>query len=152
VTAVGKPDGLREGFQAKAITGSGQRKPVAKPFSIRLSEDERRMLLREAGKLSLASHIRQKLFGETASPRRGKRPSRKQRRPGVDRAVLAEILAALGRSELARSLHNIAKAASMDALPVTPELVNELHCACAEIRTMRDALMQALGIMPDDGQ
>ncbi|MBB4302109.1 hypothetical protein GGD81_001133 [Rhodobium orientis] len=136
----------------KTKAGSGRRKPVAKPFSIRLSDDERKMLLREAGKLSLASHIRQKLFGETASPRRGKLPSRKQQRPSMDRALLAQVLAALGRSEFGRSLQDIAKAARMGALPVTPELVDELHCACAEIRTMRDALMQALRVMPDDGQ
>ncbi|MBB4305724.1 hypothetical protein GGD81_004806 [Rhodobium orientis] len=152
MTAAGKPDGLREDFQEKAGRGTKRRKPVAKPFSIRLSDDERKMLLREAGKVSLASHIRRKLFGETASPRRGKRPSRKQQRPSTDKALLAQVLAALGRSELARSLQDIAKAARMGALPVTPELVDELHCACAEIRTMRDALMEALGIRPDDGQ
>ena len=146
------PGGLREDFQEEAGSGTKRRKPIAKPFSIRLSEDERKMLLREAGKLSLASHIRQKLFGETVSPRRGKRPSRKQQRPSMDRALLAQVLAALGRSEVAHSLQDIANAARMGALPVTPELIGELHRTCAEIRAMRDALMQALGIKPDDGQ
>ena len=37
----------------------------------------------------------------------------------------------------------------MGALPVTPELIGELYHACAEVRTMRDALMRALGIMPE---
>ena len=36
------------------------RKPAPKPFSIRLSEDEREHLLREAGKLSLGAHARAK--------------------------------------------------------------------------------------------
>ena len=57
------PDGLRADFSKSTGVPAPvrKRKEVAKPFSIRLSEDERKQLLREAGKLSLASHIRNKL-------------------------------------------------------------------------------------------
>ena len=57
------PDGIGTDFgkSAGVLAPARKRKEVAKPFSIRLSEDERKQLLREAGKLSLASHIRNKL-------------------------------------------------------------------------------------------
>lgn len=111
--------------------------------------DERRLLQREAGKLSLAAHIRQKLFGETETRRRGKRPSCKMRKPGANKVALGQVLAALGRAELLSNLATIAKAAKMGALPVTPELIEDLHRACGEIFAMRVALMRALGIKAD---
>jgi hypothetical protein len=117
---------------------------VAKPFSIRLSEDERAMLAHEAGKLSLAAHIRQKLLGILASPRRGKKPSRRRHSPRVDQAALGRTLALLGRSELFQRLDELTIAAVMGALPVGPELIQELRAACAHIRAMRAALMEAL--------
>jgi hypothetical protein len=45
-------------------------------------------------------------------------------------------------------LNQIAKAAHMGALPVTPELEEDLQEACQAVRSMRSDLMRALGF-PD---
>lgn len=120
--------------------------PPTKPLTIRLSDEERDLLAREAGKLSLSAHIRRKLLGDSISPRRGKRPSRKPPAPKIDHAALGKALAQLGRSELSRRLDELATAAVMGALPLGPELIQELYAACAHIRAMRDALMESLGV------
>jgi len=149
--AVSDSDAIRDEFrQAAGSTRQQNRKPVATPFSIRLSDDERKTLLREAGRLSLAAHIRARLFGEAVSPRWGKEPSRKAQRPGVDRVALGRVLAMLGRSELHGSLATMARSSEMGALALSPELVERLHAACADIRAMRDALMKALRIKVAD--
>lgn len=139
--------GVKDTFEKAVAKGVRSRLPkAARSFTFRLSDDERAVLTREAGKLSLAAHIRRKLLGGAVSPRRGKELSRKQRVPKVDQAELARVLAMLGRSELSRRLDEIAMAAVMGALPVGPELVQELHAVCAHIRAMRVALMEALNI------
>lgn len=143
--------GIKGQFE-KATAKRGNRKAgpaVAKPFSIRLSEDERTLLTREAGKLSLGAHIRRKLLGNRVSRRNEREPSRKRPNPKANQVALAKVLALLGRSELARSLDAIAKSAVMGALPLSPELIQELRTACAHVRAMRDALVEALGVRRD---
>ena len=141
---------LREEFERSAGTPSkARRRPLTtKPFSLRLSEEERQLLLREAGKLSLGAHIRRKLFGDEAL-RPSRKSSAKRREPGGNQKALGQALALLGRSELCGSLQAIARAAVMGALPVTPELVQELQAAIAHVRAMRAALIEALGIRTD---
>ena len=63
----------------------------------------------------------------------------------MDHALLGQALALLGASRLSSNMNQIAKAAHMGALPVTPELNADLDAACAEIKVMRRVLMQALG-------
>lgn len=120
--------------------------PPTKPLTIRLSDDERDMLAHEAGKLSLSAHIRRKLLNDSVSPRRGKGLSRKPPVPKVDHVAVGKALALLGRSELSRRLDEVATAAIMGALPLGPELIQELHAACAHIRAIRAALMDALNV------
>lgn len=130
-----------------AETGKrNNRQPAAKPFSIRLSDEEREWLAREAGKLSLAAHIRRKLLGDAFSSGRSRNQSRKQQRPKASQADLGRALALLGRSELAGSLDAIARAAVMGALPISPELIQELQAACVHVRVIREVLMEALGV------
>ncbi len=149
----GSQDTLSKQFQANAAHSSGKKKyKPPQPFSIRFSEEERARLRREAGKLSLAAHIRQRLFGDAASPRKTRRPVKKRRRPTLDQQALGKVLAALGRSRLASNLNQIAKAAHIGSLPVTPDLTEELHTACADIRAMRRDLIAALGIKPESGE
>lgn len=59
-----------------------------------------------------------------------------------DHAALARVLAALGQSHIAGNLNQLAKAAHIDALPVTPETEQEIGNACAAVLAMR-----ALGLM-----
>ena len=138
--------GIGRDFKRAAGAKRRSRSPVAKPFTFRLSDDERALLIREAGNLSLAAHVRRKLLGESVSARRGRKLSRKRHVPQVDQVALGQALAMLGRSELAQRLDDLTTAAVIGALPVGPELVQELHAVCAYIREMRAALMNALNV------
>ncbi|OLF71401.1 hypothetical protein AWH62_12710 [Maricaulis sp. W15] len=111
------------------------------PFSLRFSEEERAILRARAGKRSIGEYIRGVLFGSGVSARKVKR-----RNPSEANKEHAAQLAGLGQSRLASNMNQIAKAAHMGALPVTPDLVEELWKACEDIRTMRRALVGSLGL------
>jgi hypothetical protein len=110
----------------------------ATPFSIRLTDSEKELLLGKAGKTPLGTFIREAILG--ASPR----PLRQN--PVKDGEPLGRILGLLGQSRMASNLNQIAKAANQGSLPVTKELEEDLHRACAEVFEMRLLLLQALGI------
>lgn len=116
------------------------------PFSIRFSDEERAILKREASGLSWSAYIRSKLFAD--NPTFAQRLTRKRRTPDVDHAMIAQILGELGKSRLSSNLNQIAKAANIGALPVTPELESEIEDACAAIKDMRHILVKALGVKP----
>ncbi len=116
------------------------------PFSLRLTFEERVALDRMARGRPVGAYIRDRLFGDGVSKRRAE-----SRRPSVDNAALARALSALGQSRLAANLNQIAKAAHMGALPVSPELEDDLAAACADVQAMRRALVQALGLRAGDG-
>ena len=107
------------------------------PFSIRMSDEERAQLSREAQErhLRLGTYIRSRLFSESHA---GLSP--------VDYALLGQLLAALGGSELASSLCLLAVAAEQGALPVDKELESDLKAACDEVMEMRAMLVSALGL------
>ncbi len=116
------------------------------PFSLRLTFEERARLERAAAGLPLGAYIRERLFDETAPPRRtrGKFPVR-------DHEALARVLAALGRSRLANNLNQLARAANTGSLPVTPDTEHELMQACAAVAEIRRELLRALGV-PDSAE
>jgi len=122
------------------------------PFSIRFTDEERAQLNRDAGTLSLAAYMRLKLFADCENTPKLRKLTRKIAQPSAELAVLGHMLGGLGKSRLASNLNQIAKAANMGALPVTPELEGELSEACADVRAMRQSLVAALGIKPEDGQ
>ncbi|WP_299632588.1 hypothetical protein [uncultured Roseobacter sp.] len=123
-----------------------QKKTTPPPFSIRFTFEERARLKKAAAGMPLGAYIRQKLFeGELTQRRtRGKNPVK-------DHTELARVLGALGASRLSSNLNQIAKAAHLGALPVTPELEEELGQACRDIRNMRTDLMKALGFPDAEG-
>jgi len=112
-----------------------------RPFSLRLSAEQRRALETRAGTLPLGEYIRSRLFSDDPRPE----PVRRHPRPVKDHKALAEVLARLGASRLASNLNQLARAANAGALPVTPETEAALRQACADIAAMRAALMRALG-------
>lgn len=114
------------------------------PFSIRFTDEERAILNREAGKLSWAAYIRLKLFAEKPSIQQ--RMTRKRKAPQLDQALFGQLLGALGQSRLSSNLNQIAKAANIGTLPVTPALEDELQEACSAITDIRKILIDALGI------
>ena len=121
----------------------------SKPYSIRLTEQERAHLARAAGSRSLSSYIREQILGDRVEFS-AHRLSRAPRKCSVDQKAVARALAVLGQSRIASNLNQIAKAANIGALPVTPDLTQELHQACADIRAMRAELVRALGLKDSD--
>ncbi len=133
---------LSDQFQESA-KGSARPKTQKRPapLSIRVSDEERAKLKLAAAGGSINGYVRNRLFGAAASPSR-----RVQRPNSLDHAALGRVLGTLGKSRLSSNLNQIAKAANMGALPVTPDLINELHTACADIQAMRHDLITAIGI------
>jgi len=79
--------------------GGPQKKPRKKypsPVTLRLTEDERTQLEKDAGGSSLSAYIRQCVFGRHAS---------KRVVPEVDRFLVAQILAKLGETRIANNLN-----------------------------------------------
>jgi hypothetical protein len=110
------------------------------PFSLRLTAAERDQLVAEARGLPLGTYIKEKLLSD--------RPVR-LRTTGIsieDRSALAQSLALLGRSRLASNLNQLARAANIGALVLTPELEAQLRTALDDVRFMRSLLMKALGL------
>lgn len=128
---------------SKPFAQASKTKKHPPPFSLRLTFEERAALDRMAGSRPLGAFIRERLLGDQVSKRLSER-----RQPKADDAALARALSALGQSRLSSNLNQIAKAANIGALPVTPELEDELHAACNAVHEMRKALVQALGLKP----
>jgi len=131
---------------SSAATPEPSKVKSSPPFSIRFTDEERAQLNRDAGALSLAAYMRLKLFADCENPPKLRKLTRKVTQPSAELAVLGHMLGALGKSRLASNLNQIAKAANMGALPVTPELEAELSEACAAILDMRQRLISAMGI------
>jgi hypothetical protein len=112
------------------------------PFSLRLTVEERKRLDELAGNQPLGSYIRNRLLGEQTEKRR------KVKKPTPDTALLALVLGEFGRSRLASNINQLAKAANIGTLDVTPETEREIVQACAEIQAIRTLLITALGVSP----
>lgn len=111
------------------------------PFSLRLTPEERLRLERDAGHQSVSAYVRFRLFDGAAASvgTRGVYPVR-------DHAALASALARLGQSRIANNLNQLARAANLGALDLTPELEAELHEACAAVLEVRSLLVAAVGL------
>ena len=138
---------VKDFSEATAHPPNTKRKKYPPPFSIRFTDEERARLDRDAGTLSLAAYIRFKLFaGDEPPPAKRKLTRKVKPKPSAELAVLGHMLGGLGQSRLASNLNQIAKAANMGALPVSPELEQELFAACAAVQSMRQDLIAALGV------
>ena len=131
---------------SQAAARPPKRKKAPPSFSIRFTEAERARLERDAGALSLAAYMRLKLFAGEQPPPTQRKPTRKKYTPSAELAVLGAMLGGLGQSQLASTIGELARAAKMGALPVTPELEQELSEACIAIHDMREQLINALGV------
>ena len=125
----------------QALESAKKAKPQH-PFSIRLTQEERERLELEAKGKPLSVYIRERLLGDGTSPRK------LRRKPAPDQALLSKVLGMLGASRLANNLNQIAKAAHIGVIVLTPALIDDLEQACRDIRMMRDALLTALGFPP----
>lgn len=107
------------------------------PFSLRLTQQERADLKARADGEPLGAYIKSRLFTGAQYSSRAKR---------VDREALGKVLGRLGQSRIPQNLNQIAKAANIGAMPVTPELLSELQETCAELKALRQEIMAALGL------
>ncbi len=114
-----------------------------RPFAIRLTEDEREQLERDAGSKPLGVHIRERLLGSDASWRKS------YRKPKANDVMLAHILARLGASDLSSNMSDIADAARIGALPESPDVLLDIQAACLAVQKMRYDLIKALGLKPE---
>lgn len=110
------------------------------PFSLRLSFEEKAALREAANGIPLGAYIKAKLFDEPLEKVR-----RRNTNPVKDHEALGRVLGSLGASRLSQNLNQIARATNTGALPVSPELEDELRQACADVAAMREELMRALG-------
>ena len=114
------------------------------PLSIRLSVEERADLQARAGDLPVSAYAKGLLFAVTANPAR-----RSPRNPTLDHQILGQLLGALGRSEIAPHLRELADAARSGSLPLDETTTAHLHAACSDIALMRSEVMRALGMRDD---
>lgn len=117
------------------------KKKKPSPISLRLSDDERARLERDAAGMSLSAYIRGRLFTDSVTPRktRGKFPVK-------DHQALAKVLSALGRTNLARDLGKLEWAVDNGVMTMSAHGERELRQACANIAAMRADLVTALGL------
>jgi hypothetical protein len=125
-------------FEKRAPQLPRTHRQKSRPFTFRLSADERWELEQRAGGQTLGSYVRACLFGDGVSTRRSL--------PLPDRKALAGLLARLGQSDIAANLRIIAEAARNGSLPITPETLALIEQACRDIAAMKSMLMKALRI------
>lgn len=111
------------------------------PFSLRLTPEDRAQLERDAAGMSLGSYIRWRLFDPANPP-----PRHRGKFPVKDHQALSRVLAALGQSRIANNLNQLAAAAHIGALPVTPDIETDLREAAVHIAEMRRMLIAALDL------
>lgn len=128
----------------RSVAGNKPPGATAKPFSIRLTEAERRALAERSGGRPLGAFLRDLVLAADGKTHRRSSPV-----PVKDHQSLARVLAVLGQSRIANNLNQIAKAANIGALPVTPETESEIVEACAAVVSMRQHLLRALGLSGD---
>jgi hypothetical protein len=136
-------------MSSSETTGPRAKSPgtKAKPFSIRLTEEERRDLTKRAGSQPLATYLRDQLLARPAQT-----PRQRQRAKVKDDESIARVLAALGQSHIANNLNQLAKAANVGILTITRETEQDIVEACKAVVAMRNDLMFALGTSADEGQ
>lgn len=122
------------------MSNSSPRRRRPAPLSIRLTEAERKALEARAGSLPLSTYVKQVVFAQGAPACR-----RSPRTVSVDRALAAQLLAALGASRLASNLAQIAKHANFGNLFFDDATKADIRGACRDVHEMRALLMRALG-------
>jgi hypothetical protein len=114
--------------------------PRTRPIPIRFTEAELAYLHEKAGKLPLSTYMRQELLGSHLDQ------GRRHCQPKVNQKEISALLAALGQSRLSSNMNQLAKAANIGVLDVSPDVEQQLQDAAMAVLAMRDALFTALGL------
>jgi hypothetical protein len=113
-------------------------------FTLRLTPEDRLRLERDAAGMSLGAYVRWRLFDADKLP-----PRSRGKFPVKDHQALSRTLAALGQSRIASNLNQLAAAANIGALYVTPEIEVELAEAVRHVAAIRKMLIAALNLSDD---
>lgn len=116
-------------------------------LSIRLTPEERAQLEEYAAGMSLSDYARPRIFNQNFPKRktRGKHPVK-------DHKHLAKILGVLGSLGIFECLKELAQAARVGTLEVTPDTEKAIQEACQAVIWIKNALIRALGLQPvEDG-
>lgn len=88
-----------------------RRKKRPPPFSLRLTEEKRAHLEKNAGHTPLGEFIKSRLFADAPGI------ERKRKTLSLDKKLLAAVLAKLGQSRLGNNLNQLARDANSGSLP-----------------------------------
>lgn len=126
-----------------------RKKPISypSPVSVRFTPEERELLEKAAKGRSLSSFIRDQVLAENATRRKIR-----NRMPVEDEQELARVLGLLGQSRIANNLNQLAKDANCGVLVMEPETRKQIEEAYAHVKSMRDSLVRALGLLENNGQ
>ena len=133
---------------ADAAAKPAKRKPKRRcpsSLSIRVSDEERAILERKAGKRSLGAYVREMALGDAQAPRR-----KGAVKPPVDYAMLGQALGKLGKSEQVSCLFLLLVAAEKQRVSLTAQDRAALQAACADVREVRALVMGALGLRGEE--
>ena len=109
-----------------------------KPFSLRLSVEERERLDQLAGSMPLGEYIRSRLFDNP-------RPRKYKKRISEDQKIIVQIWAQLSATRIPQNINQIAKAVNSGILVVSPETKENILAAQEAVTSMRKMLLKALG-------
>lgn len=136
-----KQQKTRDKFNTSANQSAPADRKRRAPYSLRLSKTEREYLQSKSGHLSLHAYIRARIFDDDAPL------SSERKLPRVnDTQALSKVLGALGRSNIANNLNQIAKAANAGTLALDHSVIDDLYQAVSEVANMRADLIRALGL------
>lgn len=132
---------ISDSFNTSANDNAKVKRKRPAPYSLRLSDAERKYLESKSGDMSLHSYIRALILDDDAPL-----PSKCKQPRVSDMQALSKVLGTLGRSNISNNLNQIAKAIHSGTLYVPDGVLAELNSACNEIAVMRSDLILALGL------
>lgn len=135
------PISLADVFKAGGVPPKQSGRPAPR-LTLRFTEDEIERLRSAAAGLSLSAYVRKSLFSGEAASRKGR-----THRPVADQQSLARVLGLLGQSGIATNLDRLARYARSGCLSLDQPTLAEIDQACAHVRSMRDQLVAALGLI-----
>lgn len=112
-------------------------------LSVPLTPEQKTDLVRRAGIKPLSNYARELLFAANDNPQ--PRRSRKQK----DKyQCAATVIAQLGKSDVAKSLQEIARGARLGIIVITPETDAALREAADHVSAAAQAAQRVLGVKP----
>jgi hypothetical protein len=134
-------------------TSKGRRE--SSPLCLRVTAEERRFLVdraREGQHGSVSGFVRAQLFGMIRSGGGDANANALGRSSAMERLkMLAQVLGTLGSSKALLHLTELAEAARIGALPLTPDVVRDIRGACDAVIDIRNLLLRALGVRRIEG-